>query len=63
MGILLAFLAKKGVHFAIFMFGFMLMAYFGSSLTILAVAVFGAIIAYIYYYAMDKKHQEVGGAF
>lgn len=61
MGILLAFLAKKKVHFAIFLLGFVLMAYFGQSLTILAVAVFGGILAYIYYYIVDRKNNEFGG--
>lgn len=62
MGILLSFLVKKKLHFAIFMIGFLLMAYFGASITILGVAVFGAIIAYIYYYILDNR-SDIGGAF
>lgn len=57
MGILLSFLAKKGFHFAIFLLGFVLMAYFGNNLTILGIAVIGGIIGYIYYYF--KKEQEI----
>jgi len=59
MGILLAFLAKKKIHFAIFLIGFMLFAYFGETLTVLAIAVLGGIVAYMYYYFVNKK--GVGG--
>lgn len=62
MGILLSFLVKKKLHFAIFMIGFLIMAYFGQSITILGVAVLGAIIAYIYYSFLENK-SEAGGAY
>ncbi len=56
MGILLTFLAKKSIHFAIFMFGFLLMAYFSSLITILGVAVLAGIIAFIYYHTVADKN-------
>ncbi|HEY8365017.1 MAG TPA: PTS sugar transporter subunit IIC [Haloplasmataceae bacterium] len=62
MGILLSFLVKKKVHFAIFLIGFILISYFGNSITMLGVAVLGALIAYIYYYYLESK-SDVGGAF
>jgi mannose PTS system EIIC component len=62
MGILLAFLAKKKIHFAIFMFGFILIAYFGGQLTMLGVAVIASIIAFIYYTIVDKQKKTSGGA-
>ncbi len=55
MGILLSFLVKKKIHFAIFMVGFVLIAYFGSLITMLGVAVIAAIIAYVYYTMNEKK--------
>jgi PTS system mannose-specific IIC component len=55
MGILLSFLVKKKIHFAVFMLGFVLIAYFGSMITMLGVAVIAAIIAFVYYTMNDKK--------
>lgn len=60
MGILLAFLAKRRIHFAIFLLGFVLIAYFGDKLSILGVAVIGGIAAWIYYYS---KQERAGGEF
>lgn len=62
MGILLSFLAKTKVHFAIFMVGFVLIAYFGAQVSILGVAVVAAIAAFIYYTVNEKK-SKTGGAF
>ena len=62
MGILLSFLVKKKIHFAIFMAGFVLIAYFGASISILGVAVIAAIAAYVYYTINEKKAKS-GGAF
>ena len=61
MGILLSFLVKKKVHFAIFMFGFILMAYFSAQITVLAVAVIASIIAFIYYTIVDGQKKQLGG--
>lgn len=58
MGILLAFLAKKKVHFAIFLLGFLLVGYI-SSFSILGIAVLGGILAFIYYSVVSNN--EVGG--
>lgn len=55
MGILLSFLVKKKIHFAVFMLGFVLIAYFGSLITMLGVAVIAAIIAFVYYTMNEKK--------
>lgn len=63
MGILLSFLAKTKVHFAIFMAGFVLIAYFGAQLSVLGVAVIAAIVAFIYYTINEKKKNQAGGAF
>lgn len=62
MGILLSFLAKKKVHLAIFLGGFVLIAYFGSLISVLGVAVIATIIAFIYYHINDTKMKEAGGA-
>ncbi len=59
MGILLSFLLKRLVHFAIFLMGFMLAAYLG--LNLMAIAVFGICIAIVYYTVLSSKNQE-GGA-
>lgn len=64
MGILLAFLAKKRIHFALFFVGFILLAYFGNiptPFTILTAAVVGGILAYIYYYMANKRTDGIGG--
>lgn len=53
MGILLSFLVKKGVHWAIFMGGFILATYFG--LSTMAVAVIAVIVAVIFYTVIDRK--------
>ena len=57
MGIILSFLVKKGVHWAIFMGGFVLVTYFG--LDTMAVAVIGAIVAIISYFIMRKREGAV----
>ena len=59
MGILLSFLMKKGVHFCIFLIGFMLVAYLG--LGSMAVAAFGVAAAIIYYAALSSKSKKVEG--
>lgn len=53
MGILLSFLVKKGVHWAIFMGGFVLATYFG--LSTMAVAVVAVIVAVIYYTVINRE--------
>ena len=53
MGILLSFLVKKGVHWAIFMGGFILATYFG--LSTMAVAVVAVIVAVIYYTVINRE--------
>ena len=53
MGILLSFLVKEGVHWAIFMGGFVLATYFG--LSTMAVAVIAVIVAVIFYTVIDRK--------
>ena len=53
MGIILAFLVKKPVHWAIFLAGFVLATYFGMST--MAVAVIAVIVAVIYYAILEKK--------
>ncbi len=55
MGIILSFLVKKGVHWAIFMGGFVLVTYFG--LSTMAVAVIAAIIAVICYAVMAQREE------
>lgn len=55
MGIILSFLVKKGVHWAIFLGGFVLVTYFG--LSTMAVAVVAAIIAVICYFAMSSREE------
>ena len=57
MGIILSFLVKKGVHWAIFLGGFVLVTYFG--LSTMAVAVVAAIIAVISYFIMSNSREEV----
>ena len=57
MGIILSFLVKRGVHWAIFLGGFVLVTYFG--LTTMAVAVVATIIAVICYFVMSNKREEV----
>ena len=60
MGILLSFLMKKGVHFCIFLAGFMLVAYLG--LNSMALAAFGIVVAIIDYYILSSKSEsEVTG--
>lgn len=58
MGILLSFLMKKIVHFAIFLIGFMMAAYLG--LNLMAVALFAICAAIIYYAVLASKKQEGG---
>lgn len=53
MGILLSFLVKERVHWAIFMGGFVLATYLG--LSTMAVAVIAVIVAFIFYAVIDKK--------
>ena len=53
MGILLSFLVKKGVHWAIFMGGFVLATYFG--LSTMAVAVVAVIVAFVYYTVINRE--------
>ena len=53
MGILLSFLMKKPVHFALFLIGFMLITYMG--LNMMAVAVFAVAAALIYYYIVSAR--------
>lgn len=53
MGIILAFLVKKPVHWAIFLGGFILVTYFGMST--MAVAVVAVIVAVIYYTISQNK--------
>lgn len=55
MGIILSFLVKKGVHWAIFMAGFVLVTYFG--LSTMAVAVIATIVAFIYYAIMSQREE------
>ncbi len=55
MGIILSFLVKKGVHWAIFLGGFVLVTYFG--LSTMAVAVIATIVAVICYNVMSKKEE------
>ena len=55
MGIILSFLVKKGVHWAIFLGGFVLVTYFG--LSTMAVAVIAAIIAVICYAVMSQREE------
>jgi len=61
MGILLAFLVKKKIHLAIFMIGFVLMAYFSAQLSVLGIAVIATIAAIIYYSVASNKIQQPGG--
>lgn len=56
MGILLSFLMKKLVHFAIFLIGFMMAAYLGMNL--MSVALFAICIAIIYYAVLASKKKE-----
>lgn len=58
MGILLSFLMKKVVHFAIFLIGFMLAAYL--NLNLMAIALFAICAAIIYYTVLASKKQEGG---
>lgn len=58
MGILLSFLMKKVLHFAIFLIGFMLVAYLG--LNLMAVAIMGICVAIIYYNVLSSKQTEGG---
>lgn len=55
MGIILSFLVKKGVHWAIFLGGFVLVTYFG--LSTMAVAVVAAIVAVISYFVMSSRNE------
>lgn len=56
MGILLSFLMKRAVHFCLFLFGFMLITYFG--LNTMAVAVLGIIVAVVYYTYLTSKSTD-----
>ena len=56
MGIILSFLVKKGVHWAIFFAGFVLEVYF--NLSTMAVAVVASIIAVIYYALSNIKGES-----
>ncbi len=53
MGIILSFLVKKGVHWAIFLGGFVMATYLG--LSTMAVAVIAVIIAVIYYSVVSNR--------
>lgn len=60
MGVLLSFLMKKGVHFCLFLIGFMMVTYL--NLNTMAVAVFAIVASVIYYTilcAKDKEESEV----
>lgn len=56
MGIILSFLVKKKVHWAVFFAGFVLVTYFG--LGTMAVAVVATIVAFIYYTLSSNTAQE-----
>ena len=53
MGIILSFLVKKNVHWAIFLAGFVLVTYFG--LNTMAVAIVGIIVAFIVYAVGNRQ--------
>lgn len=53
MGIILSFLIKRKIHWAIFFAGFILAVYFG--LNTMAIAVVGLLVAVIYYAIINKK--------
>jgi PTS system mannose-specific IIC component len=53
MGIILSFLVKKNIHWAIFPAGFFLVTYFG--LNTMAVAIVGIIVAFIVYAAGNRQ--------
>lgn len=53
MGIILSFLVKKPVHWAIFLGGFVMSTYFG--LSTMAVAVVATLIAIVYYSVLSRK--------
>jgi PTS system mannose-specific IIC component len=53
MGIILSFLVKKNIHWAIFLAGFVLVTYFG--LNTMAVAIVGIIVAFIVYAADNRQ--------
>ena len=55
LGILLSFLVKRKIHFAVFMVGFVLIGYFGGMISVLGVAVIATIVAAIYYTVNSKK--------
>lgn len=57
MGIILSFLIKKQYHFAIYLFGFILVTYF--KLNVMAVAVVGILVAILYYTVLTKSEEEV----
>lgn len=56
MGIILSFLIKRKVHWAIFMGGFVLATYFG--LSSMAIAVVAIVVAVIVYSVIVKKHSD-----
>jgi len=56
MGIILSFLVKKNIHWAIFLAGFVLVTYFG--LNTMAVAVVGIIVAFIVY-AVGNRQEAI----
>jgi PTS system mannose-specific IIC component len=62
MGILLSFLAKKKVHLAIFLGGFVIIAYLGSLISVLGVAVVASIVAFVYYNQKESGLSNAGGA-
>ena len=53
MGIILSFLVKKNIHWAIFLAGFVLVTYFG--LNTMAVAIVGIIVAFIVYAVGNRQ--------
>ncbi len=60
MGILMSFLIDKKIHFVVFLFGFVLIAYFGGVITALALTVIGGILAAVYYYFENRRLEEGG---
>lgn len=53
MGIILSFLVKKPVHWAIFLGGFVMATYL--SLSTMSVAVIATLVAVVYYFILDNK--------
>lgn len=56
MGIILSFLIKKPVHWAIFIGGFILFTYF--KLSMMAIAVVATLVAIIYFFILDGREAK-----